>query len=40
VNVADLDEYADHKRELAAMLMKELKSTGDPRALGEEHYFK
>jgi N-sulfoglucosamine sulfohydrolase len=39
-NVAYAKEYAAHKDKLAAVLMDELKSTGDPRALGTKHYFK
>ena len=39
-NVVDMPEYAKYKHELAAILMKELRLTGDPRALGEEHAFK
>lgn len=39
-NVADVQEYAEHKRILASILMQELKSTGDPRALGTKHAFK
>jgi N-sulfoglucosamine sulfohydrolase len=39
-NVADDIEYAEHKQELSAILMKELRSTGDPRALGTKHSFK
>jgi len=40
VNVANVDEYAERKKALAAMLMDELRATGDPRVLGESHYFK
>jgi hypothetical protein len=39
-NVADDIEYAEHKQKLSAILMKELRSTGDPRALGAKHSFK
>jgi len=39
-NVADVPEYVERKNELAEMLMEELRSTGDPRALGTAHSFK
>jgi uncharacterized sulfatase len=39
-NVADDIEYSEHKKKLSAILMKELRSTGDPRALGISHSFK
>ena len=39
-NVADVAKYAQQKQKLATILMSELKSTGDPRALGIDHFFK
>lgn len=39
-NVADDIEYSEPKRELSTILMKELRYTGDPRALGSNHSFK
>jgi arylsulfatase A-like enzyme len=39
-NVATEPAYALRKNELSALLMDELKRTGDPRALGRQHTFK
>lgn len=39
-NIAYLSEYAESKKKMANILMKGLKSMGDPRALGKKNAFK
>lgn len=39
-NVADVPEYAERKRELVAIFLKELRTTGDPRVTGQKHFFR
>ncbi len=39
-NVADVPEYAERKRELVAIFLKGLRTTGDPRVTGQKHFFR